>query len=794
MSGRPRERPRSIGVRAGTRLRIIERRIERGVIAMVGPLDVGWVDSALILSVCVSLSTAFLVLFFGWSGTFRIVSHSVEVPLAAALTAVAVALAAGFVTRRKLAELKSHTQRLRASEARYRGFIESQGDIILRTAPDGRLTFANRVFEQLFEVRGPALIGKTFRLEVLAGSPNEEIRSLLDKPPHRVTFDQKIATPGGPRWISWEQSGILDENEQLVEIQSVGRDVTALKSAMDELAQARDQAEAANRAKSMFLAAISHEIRTPMNGVIGMIGLLLDTELTPEQRSYARTAETSGRALLSLIDEILDLSKIEAGRIDLTPVSFDLADMVENVTELLSPRAHAKGIEIACFIDPAIPSQVVADQARLRQVLLNLAGNAVKFTERGSIAIEVCKAAESAGAVMEGTDSGRLCLRFSVSDTGIGIDQAALGRIFEAFAQAESGHARRFGGSGLGLAISRRLVEHMGGTITARSTLGKGAVFSFSVTAEGQGGALPNLDGLLRGEKVLLLMNAGAGAETLTGYLFAMGADIQHVATVSDARLAIRRLKNLEPPLRPRIVLVDADFVELWKTQYSRDPALDGGTDPTQIWLLLKAEERRELLPALSGGFTGYLVKPLRRASIIRWLSGARLPDRTVHVGGDSRHGSKQASPSGTLESRLTVLLVEDNPINAMLTRAMIEREGHRVLHAVTGEDAVECMRRAVDSVPGTGRPDVVLMDVQMPGMDGLEAARQIRDLETQVGGRIDRVPIIALTANVMAEDRDACLEAGMDGYLVKPFDFSDLEPVIAELTGQPDMKREKKG
>ena len=340
----------------------------------------------------------------------------------------------------------------------------------MRRDGEGRITFVNDAFCALAGAPREALAGSTFALEVI-----EQGDTAL-KPDGTRVHDQKIAGRDGARWIAWRDVVVRAGAANGAEVQSVGRDVTDRVEAERALCEARDQAEAASRAKSRFLAMVSHEIRTPLNGIIGMADLLLDTALTPEQTTYAKAVKTSGDTLLSLIEEILDFSKIEAGRLDLAIAPFDLAALLEETVELIAPRAQAKGLEIASYLEDGLPRQVMGDAARLRQVLLNLAGNAVKFTEAGGVAVLV-----EAGA-------GPHEISFLVRDTGIGIAPAQQSRIFGEFEQADSGAARRFSGTGLGLAISQRIVEHMGGGIAVESAPGAGSTFRVTLAVAGRAG------------------------------------------------------------------------------------------------------------------------------------------------------------------------------------------------------------------------------------------------------------------------------------------------------------------
>src|SRR5690242_18044115 len=392
--------------------------------------------------------------------------------------------------RRKMRRIVLHNEaladrnwELQEAEGRARSLFESQGDVIVMRDPDGRITYANDAYCLMAERPPEALIGSRFSFEIL-----EQGDSALEHNGTRM-HDQKIATRLGPRWIAWREGFIRSDAGQPAELQCVGRDVTDRTETERALADARDHADAANRAKSRFLAMASHEIRTPLNGILGMSSLLLDTPLTPEQTTYAKAVKTSGDALLSLIEELLDYSKIEAGKINLEQRPFALISLIEDITELLAPRAQAKNLEIAAHVDERLPLDVIGDAARLRQVLLNLAGNAIKFTSQGGVAL----------IVEPGIWPNEIS--FQVRDTGIGIAPEARERIFREFEQADERVARNYGGTGLGLSISERIVKRMGGRITLESKPGAGSTFEVAVplSPAGQAGrqaiATPDLSG-----------------------------------------------------------------------------------------------------------------------------------------------------------------------------------------------------------------------------------------------------------------------------------------------------------
>jgi PAS domain S-box-containing protein len=643
----------------------------------------------------------------------------------------------------RVEELADHNWELREAEERARSLLEAQGDLIVRRDTQGRVTYANDAFCALAGQAREELIGRPAELAVLE---HGAVSVLGDGT--RV-FDQKIASGDVARWIAWREVAV--RSEQGSETQGVGRDVTDRAEAERVLGAARDQAEAASRAKSRFLAMVSHEIRTPLNGMLGMSDLLLDTPLTAEQRTYAKAAKTSGETLLSLIEEVLDFSKIEAGRLDLEARPFALAAMVEEVVELLAPRAQAKGIEISSFIDERLPANLIGDVARLRQVLLNLAGNAIKFTETGGVAVIV----EDDGHEGQASE-----VRFTVRDTGIGLKPEDQARIFREFEQADGSSTRKFGGTGLGLAISKRIIERMNGRIAVESTPGAGSTFSVTLPlAAADDGTSEFAAPDLHDTSVMIVAVSELEASLLARRLGRWGARTCAAADVSAARALL-------PERHWDALLVDAALAA---------DMPDIASHAGRRIVLIRPSERHELPTLKECGFTDYLVKPVRATSLAARLRDGDVFDHAVLENAQDSESMAPATAKGLL-----ILVAEDNEINALLMRALLTKLGHRPTIAGNGEAAVESWAAA----RAAGAPyDLILMDVQMPQMDGLEAARRIRAAEGNGGEKHAR--ILALTANAYPEDRDAALAAGMDGFLVKPLDAERLREAIAATAGQ---------
>ncbi|WP_454658728.1 hybrid sensor histidine kinase/response regulator [Bosea beijingensis] len=634
------------------------------------------------------------------------------------------------------------------SEERYRSLIEAQGDLIVRR--DGiRIVYANRAYAALFGAGEQDLVGSEMLLPQLASRP------IILLEGGARSFDECLATYEGERWISWIETAVPGPGGRTL-IQRVGRDISARIASEDALVEARARAEAANEAKSRFLATVSHEFRTPLNGILGMADLLTDTGPDAEQATYVAALRTSGEALLALVDDILDFAKVEAGKLELVAEPFDPAQLVETVAELMAPRAQAKGIELAAHIAPDLPARLVGDRDRLRQILLNLVGNAVKFTEAGGVGLSLARTGDR--------------LEITVADTGPGIPSDRLDMIFGEFEQLDHGAAAGQTGTGLGLAIVRRLARLMGGEVQAESRLGEGATFRVTLplaaAADAPDARIPHWPG----QHILLVSPAPFAVRFLAETIRTTGAAVSIAGTVEAARA------KLGGGLPVTAVLIDHALGDAPAKELAAAAAALGICN---CLILLSPHARRQFGSPQAAGFSGFLIKPVRTRSLYERLGNGLQPGPSV--------AGEPAALAATLMHQpgagLTVLVAEDNEINALLATRTLERFG---CTAIWARDGREALKRVEASFAGTAPPlALALLDVRMPKMTGLDCARAVRALERRFG-RAATLPLVAVTANVSATDRAAAFAAGMDDCLAKPLEREALLRWLERLSQAP--------
>lgn len=666
---------------------------------------------------------------------------------------LAVLVAIGFVR-----VFQTQISQLAESRERNRAIVDNMVDGAIHIDGDGRLVALNGAAERMFgqssnDVRGQSL-------------------SILLAPGHRQQIETKIrlaASRAGtepPLTVALEVQGqrhnrtcfplYLAISEVVMGsypvFTGIARDLTETKRQMQELAETRDKAMAADRAKSQFLAVMSHEIRTPMNGVMGMLDLLRDGNLTQQQLEFIDTAEKSSNVLLGIINDILDLSKIEAGKLDLQALDFNLGTTIEEVAALVASNARGKEVEVVSFVESNVPGRVRGDPYRLRQVLTNLMGNAVKFTKQGEVVVQ---------ARLEEATEDESIIRVQVRDTGIGIKPDVAKKLFQPFTQADASTTRRFGGTGLGLVISKRLVEMMGGEIGVDSEAGKGSTFWFTVRLAVAQSSSEDVNADLAGTRVLIVDDNATNRMILEKYLGQWGAETTSTDGAPAALKALHQAVEADQPFQ--LAILDMQM-----------PEMDG----IELAQLIKGDSRLAEPPLLMLSSMGYPGEEARRAgiviSLLKPVRQSLLHEAVMKALGVSN--ARQAPATKPRERarqfKARVLVAEDNPVNEKVVRMMIERLGAKIQVVGNGQLAVEALANDRDI-------DLVLMDVHMPVLNGLEATRQIREHER--AHELSPIPIIAMTASALTRDREDCKAAGMNDFISKPVKRQDLDTALAQ-------------
>jgi PAS domain S-box-containing protein len=684
---------------------------------------------------------------------------------------LALALLASRLQRRRAEES------LRESEALYHSLVEYLPQNIFRKDLEGRFTFGNKRFCSTVGKPLAEILGKTdfdFFPRELAEKYRRDDAEVVRTNEFFETVEEHVTADGAKLYVQVDKTPVYGARGEIVGTQCIFWDVTERKRAEVELRQAKETAESANRSKSEFLANMSHEIRTPMNGIVGMTDLALDTELTREQRDYLNMVKASAESLLTILNDILDFSKIEAQKLSLDCVEFSLRDRLGDTMKALAFRSQQKGLELACHIAPDVPDGLIGDAGRLRQVVVNLVGNAIKFTEGGEILVDVTVAERTAVGIV---------LHFAVHDTGIGIPAEKQALIFEAFAQADTSTTRHYGGTGLGLTISARLVELMGGAIRVESETGRGSTFHFTsrfgLTQMPMASRVMCQPETLHDLPVLVVDDNATNRRILQEVLANWGMRPQ---TASGAVEALAILENAVKRAEPfPLVLLDVMM-----------PGVDGFTLAEQIkghpeltravvLMLSSAGRSEDAVRCRRLGVANYLTKPVKQSELLDAILEAR-----------SAASSEVKHPAGvvphTKSKELRILLAEDNVINQRLAIHLLRKRGHDVALAVNGLEALNALAERMKPGSTVPRFDLVLMDVQMPEMGGFEAAAAIRRHEASQGGygpMGQPIPIIAMTAHTMKGDRENCLQAGMDDYVSKPVRPQELYDAIDRVISQ---------
>ncbi|HEX2835599.1 MAG TPA: response regulator [Thermoanaerobaculia bacterium] len=635
-----------------------------------------------------------------------------------------------------------------ATLERYRHIIENADEIIFRTDVSGTFTYVNPAAERLTGYGREELLGRSFLTLIdpdYQSAAQHFYQHQFDTRARSTYFEFPMVAKTGARiWLGQSVLTVFAGDGRIEGYEAIARDITYRRGIEEELARTRDAALQSARAKSEFLANVSHEVRTPLNGVLGMTDFLLGTELTPEQREYAELIRSSAENLLAIVNDVLDLSRVEAGKLTIEPIDFDLDELIDSVCEQFAARASEKRLKLRFHVDLNVVRALRGDSQRIRQVLLNLVGNAVKFTDRGEITVSVLQSEHGEESVQ---------LRFVVTDTGIGIPEAVQAKLFTPFTQGDGTTTRRHGGSGLGLAVSKRLVEAMGGDVGLMSVAGEGSTFWFEVplAKQAEDRIAPAHRWDLSAHRALLVDTEDVRRMMVARQLVSSRIGLDE-ATTPAAGLAAARARHYDA------IVFDMRLGDHDGLAFARAIRADPANATTRLLLLTSFGRRRHDIDAFhTAGIDAFLLKPIRRAQLCDTL--ARLLE------------SEPAPPAPPPEPQVTtharVLLVEDNTVNQVVALGQLQRLGHECVVASSGLHALDVLRQS--------QFDIVLMDVQMPDIDGYEATRRIRELPAP----LSKIPIVAITAHALPGEREKCLAAGMNDYLPKPVSLAQLGAAI---------------
>lgn len=705
--------------------------------SMFGLLAIGFLNLLLAVVAYITDAAAVLVAF-----ALIVVAAALLLSIAHWRRSIRVTTAAEQCAEKKIEQLADRMWEMQESEQRFRDLLEALGDVVVHRDRNGRILYANAVLSDLVELDARDLVGRT--LSELGIDAPQVLDATYPGNEHLGTTDVCVHTKNGPRWFAWSELSLKDRDGTSA-YWGIARNITGRKRAEMALVRARERAEQANLAKSRFLATVSHEIRTPMNGILGMTSLLSDTQLTAEQRTYNSAISASASALLALIEDLLDYSKIEAGRFELELEKVKVRELVENIVELLAARAFAKNIGLGCYVAPEVPETIEADSGRLRQILLNLLGNAIKFTEKGGVLVSLTKAVHAAGPA----------IAISVKDTGPGLEEDAAKRIFDEFERGCQDEPARDGSTGLGLAITRNLVDSMNGAIEVASVPGAGASFTVSLPLRSLEKEVVQAGLALRGWNVGIITPHATEGRTLAMTVEAYGGKAQVLESEKEATAL---LQNGNAAFDVIIIDASMEGEEIDLLDRLRKKGLRVGKALT----LIAPQDRSRLAEFRAKGYSAFAARPVRGSTLLRLL----LDTRSFAV--ESLQDQSPVAGAREMDSsQLSVLVAEDDEINTMLVKAALTRAGHRVSVVSNGRAAVEAL------TDPSREHNAVLMDLHMPILDGLQAIKHIRNYEAERG--LSPIPILVLSADGQETTRRSLLAQGANEFLTKPIDPDDL-------------------